>query len=99
MVPGLLKRLERNAEFHFVGEEVPIPYEIGQLLNTPLTHLLRNAFDHGLEDEETRLAAGKHPRGLVTLHVFRNSDSILITLTDDGKGLNPEELREFSARE
>lgn len=98
LVPGLIKRLEKEAVFGFEGEDVMIPFRMGQALNTPLTHMLRNSFDHGLESAEERTAANKPARGAVSLHVQRFPDSLTLKLSDDGKGLNPDKLRESALR-
>lgn len=98
LVPGLLKRLEKEAVFAFEGEDVPLPYELGQKLNIPLTHMLRNAFDHGLEDAEERLAAEKSTSGMVMLQVKRAENMLVVVLSDDGKGLDPEKLRQSALR-
>jgi len=57
-------------------------------LADPLTHMIRNAVDHGLESRDIRLAAGKDPEGTIRLSAAHRSGSVLITLSDDGAGLN-----------
>lgn len=94
LVPALLERLGKEAEFRFSGQKTPIDYEVARELNTPLLHLLRNAVDHGLEPPEERLAAGKPPQGEVTLDVsLREDAALVVVVADDGRGLNGEVLR------
>jgi sensor domain CHASE-containing protein/signal transduction histidine kinase len=93
IVPGLLTRVGKSIRFTVVGEDTPIPYEIGKELNTPLVHLLRNSFDHGIEDPEKRIARGKTEEGEVTLVVERDGGSLLVRVRDDGRGLDPRQLK------
>ncbi|MBF0410330.1 MAG: Hpt domain-containing protein [Candidatus Riflebacteria bacterium] len=93
LIPGLMERLQKNAEFSFIGEETPIHYEMAQQLSAPLMHLLRNAFDHAIEMPEQRLSAGKPEQGKISLTVSQKSDFLEIAVEDDGKGLHSEELR------
>jgi len=80
-------RLEMN------GEETEIDKSMLELLGDPLTHLIRNAADHGIEATEERLAAGKPEEGLVTLRAFHRSGRIVIEISDDGAGIDTEKVR------
>ncbi len=62
-------------------------------LNDPLVHIIRNSIDHGIEMPAARLAAGKPALGTVTLGAEHSGDSVLITIRDDGKGLDPDVIR------
>lgn len=94
IIPGLIQRLEKDAQFTFEGQDEPIDYEVAYELNTPLVHLLRNAFDHGIENKEERFLKGKGIPGRVSLSVKRNNGSYVIKLSDDGKGIDPEKLKQ-----
>lgn len=98
LIPGLISRLGKKVKFSFTGEEVPIHYELAQELNGPLTHLVRNAFDHGVEREDKRLAAGKPEQGTVTVSVCQTDKWLEIIVEDDGQGLDPEILRASALR-
>ncbi|MBF0500171.1 MAG: Hpt domain-containing protein [Candidatus Riflebacteria bacterium] len=98
LVPGLISRLEKSVNFCLKGEEIPIHYELAQELNGPLAHLLRNAFDHGVEGAEQRVAAGKQEQGCVTVSVRQIEHWLEISVEDDGKGLDPEILRASAVR-
>jgi two-component system chemotaxis sensor kinase CheA len=65
-------------------------------LSDPITHMLRNAIDHGLEDPETRIAAGKAPEGTVRLAALHRSGRIVIEVADDGRGINRTRVRELA---
>jgi two-component system, chemotaxis family, sensor histidine kinase and response regulator PixL len=79
VIEGKLTQLDRQA----------IEY-----LSDPLTHLLRNAFDHGLEDPATRQAAGKPAEGKIVLKAIQEGNQTIITITDDGGGINTQKIRD-----
>jgi two-component system chemotaxis sensor kinase CheA len=76
-----------------VGEETEIDKSMLELLGDPLTHLIRNSADHGIEEPATRLAQGKAEEGLVTLKAFHRSGRIVVEISDDGKGIDLEFVR------
>ncbi len=98
IVPGLISRLGKRVSFSVEGGDTAIPYQLARELNGPLTHLLRNAFDHGIETEEQRRSVGKSPEGSVTLFVRRTDQGYEVGVRDDGKGLKPDLLRESAVR-
>jgi len=75
------------------GEETEIDKSMLELLGDPLTHLVRNAADHGIESPETRVAAGKPAEGVITLSAFHRSGRIVIEISDDGAGIDTERVR------
>lgn len=98
LVPGLLSRLGKNVKFKMIGEEIPVHYDLAHELNGPLVHLIRNAFDHGIEEAEQRVAAGKPEQGNVTVSVCQTDTWLEVAVEDDGKGLDPEILRAGAVR-
>ncbi|MGK7931736.1 MAG: response regulator, partial [Microcystaceae cyanobacterium] len=82
----------KNVNLHIKGESIPIDRMIIEALNEPLIHLLRNAFDHGIENPETRIANGKPPEGNITLEATQRGNRIIITVTDDGQGIDLEKV-------
>jgi two-component system chemotaxis sensor kinase CheA len=78
------------------GEETEVDKSMLDLLGDPLTHLVRNAADHGIETPEVRLAAGKPAEGLITLKAYHRSGRIVIEGSDDGAGINLEKVRRIS---
>ncbi len=95
-----MKRIARDAsqelgktiQFVTVGEHVEMDKIVLDKVSDPLTHLVRNAVDHGLETAEERQSAGKPAGGVITLKAQQQEDRILISLTDNGRGLNPAKL-------
>lgn len=89
----LARSLGKDVELVLVGEETEMDKTMIEDLNDPLVHLVRNAVDHGVETIEERVAAGKTEKSLVELSARQEGDHILITITDDGKGMRPEVIR------
>lgn len=75
------------------GEDTEIDKSMLELLGDPLTHLIRNAADHGIEPSEARLAAGKPEQGKINLRAFHRSGRVVIEVSDDGAGIDPERVR------
>jgi two-component system chemotaxis sensor kinase CheA len=98
IVPGLIHRLGKNALFCFEGQDIPVDCEAAGELNTPLVHLLRNAFDHGVDGPRERSEKGKAEKATVTLSVERTTSHLIISLSDDGRGLDPEKLKSVACR-
>jgi two-component system, chemotaxis family, sensor kinase CheA len=80
------------------GAETEIDKLIVEELSDPLMHMIRNAVDHGIEGRDDRLAVGKPPTGTVALNAFQKGNHVVIEVEDDGRGMNPEELREVAIR-
>lgn len=93
IVRDIAKQLGKRVELHFVGADTEIDKQMGEALIDALTHLLRNAVDHGLEDVAERQALGKDPTGHITLSARQEGSYIVIGVTDDGRGLNLEKIR------
>lgn len=92
--PGVIRRLQKNINFTINGSEILLDCEIAKDLNTPLIHLIRNCLDHGIEgSKEKRIAAGKTPYGNVSLSIEKTADMIIVEVSDDGKGLDPEYIK------
>ncbi|GEJ57645.1 chemotaxis protein CheA [Anaeromyxobacter diazotrophicus] len=89
----LARRLGKQVEVEVRGAEIEIDRALLDELADPLTHLLRNAVDHGLESPPERLRAGKGATGHVTVSARRERDRVLLELADDGRGMDPERLR------
>lgn len=78
----------KQARLEIEGEDVEVDTTVVNLIRDPLTHMLRNAVDHGLESPERRQAAGKDPCGLIRMKAFHDTGNIVIQISDDGGGLN-----------
>ena len=77
------------------GEETEIDKSMLELLGDPLTHLVRNAADHGIESPEARLAAGKPAEGVIKLKAFHRSGRIVLEVSEDGAGIDTERVRQI----
>lgn len=89
----LARQLGKDVELVLSGEETEIDKTMIEDLNDPLVHLIRNAVDHGVENSEQRAAVGKSVKSLVHLSAQQEGDHIIIRITDDGKGMRPEVIR------
>jgi two-component system chemotaxis sensor kinase CheA len=94
MIHELSKQLNKEVELVMEGQATELDKTFIEMLVDPLTHLVRNAVDHGFEDKETRLAAGKSPAGTLALRASSRGGHIHIEVKDDGRGLNRERILE-----
>ncbi len=93
VVRDLSRSLKKEIKLELVGEETDLDKNLVEALADPLVHLVRNAVDHGIELPEDRLAAGKPQEGKVVLTASQEGDHILLSIKDDGKGMNADHLR------
>ena len=93
IIRDLARQLGKEVELVQEGEDTDLDRTVVEALADPLIHLLRNAVDHGIEMPDVRELAGKPRQGRVLLSAGQYGDHILITVTDDGKGMDPELLR------
>ncbi|HBL61950.1 MAG TPA: hybrid sensor histidine kinase/response regulator, partial [Cyanobacteria bacterium UBA8803] len=94
MIRDLARKLNKQVKLDIVGKATPVDRDILKKLEAPLTHILRNATDHGIESPEKRIADGKPPEGTIRLEAFHRGGMLAITIADDGRGINPEQLRQ-----
>lgn len=92
VVRDLAGKLGKEVELKMVGEGTELDKGFIEKLSDPLTHLVRNSLDHGIESPQERLAKGKQAGGLLTLRAFHEGGSIVIEVTDDGAGLRRERI-------
>jgi len=88
VVRDLAAKLNKRVELKTVGENTELDKGLIEKIADPLTHLVRNSLDHGIEVAEKRIAAGKPAQGTITLRAFHQGGSIVIEVSDDGAGLN-----------
>ena len=93
MVRDLVRQMNKKVRFEILGQATGVDREILEKLEAPLTHLLRNALDHGLETPAERLAAGKNPEGLLTLEARHHAGQLHVIVADDGRGIDLERIR------
>jgi two-component system chemotaxis sensor kinase CheA len=93
LVRDLARNLKKEINLELVGEETDLDKNLVEALADPLVHLVRNAVDHGVETPEEREKAGKARAGRVVLSAEQEGDHILLTISDDGKGMDADVLR------
>ncbi len=94
LVRDLSRKLGKPVELTLSGEETQIDRSVVEALSDPLTHIIRNAIDHGLEFPEERVQRGKPEKGRVSVSARRQGGNIVIELADDGKGLDTQRIRQ-----
>ncbi|MTI84047.1 MAG: chemotaxis protein CheA [Firmicutes bacterium] len=93
MVRDIAQKMDKEVEFTIEGKETELDRNVIEIIGDPLIHLLRNSIDHGIEPPEVRVKTGKPRKGKVQLKASYVESHIVITLEDDGKGMDPEKLR------
>ena len=93
LVRDLARSLDRQVRFQVRGEQTGVDRDILDKLEAPLSHLIRNAIDHGIESAGERIADGKSPSGSIVLEARHRAGMLQILITDDGRGIDIERLR------
>lgn len=93
LVRDLSQELGKEIDMETFGAETELDKTVIERLNDPLVHIIRNSIDHGIETPEARRNAGKPSKGTVTLGAEHSGDSVLMTIRDDGAGLNKERIK------
>jgi len=88
VVRDISQKLGKQVELKMSGESTELDKGLVERITDPLTHLVRNSLDHGVESPERRIEAGKRPSGTITLRAYHQSGNIVIEVGDDGAGLN-----------
>ncbi|WP_209327009.1 chemotaxis protein CheA [Pseudoalteromonas sp. PA2MD11] len=96
VVRDLARSLKKDINLQLVGEETDLDKNLVEALADPLVHLVRNSVDHGIEMPDVREAAGKPRTGTVTLSASQEGDHILLTIRDDGAGMDAEKLKKIA---
>jgi two-component system chemotaxis sensor kinase CheA len=96
VVRDLARTLKKEITLELEGEETDLDKNLVEALADPLVHLVRNSVDHGIEMPEERKAAGKPTMGTVKLSASQEGDHILLSIIDDGKGMDPDKLKEIA---
>ena len=92
IVRDLKTELNKEICLSMSGEETELDRQVLTLIKDPLTHMIRNSCDHGIEDPETRMTLGKAPEGKIDLSAYHEGGFIIIKMKDDGKGLDHEKI-------
>ena len=98
VVRDLARSLKKDVNLEMIGEDTDLDKNLVEALADPLVHLVRNSVDHGVEMPDVREAAGKPRTGTVRLAAEQEGDHILLTITDDGAGMDPEKLRGIAVK-
>ncbi len=98
VVRDLSKKLGRQIDLTIVGKEVELDKTIIEAINDPLTHLIRNSVDHGIEPPDVRVKQGKDPKGLIVLKAYHAAGQVVIEISDDGKGIDGNRLAEIAIK-
>lgn len=93
MVRDLARQMEKEVELHISGEETELDKTVIEEIGDPLVHIVRNAIDHGMETPADREAKGKPRCGRVELKAYQEGRNIIVSVSDDGKGMDPEALK------
>ncbi|MBC7715043.1 MAG: chemotaxis protein CheA [Rhizobacter sp.] len=92
------KALNKQVNLELIGEDTEIDKTVLEHLADPLVHIVRNAVDHGLETTEGRIAAGKPEIGTVTIKAAHEGNNLVIEISEDGKGINPQVIRGIAVK-
>jgi two-component system chemotaxis sensor kinase CheA len=98
IVRDMNKQLGKNTKLEISGEETEVDKNIIDTLGEPLMHLIRNSLDHGIESKEERIAKGKDERGLISLDAINTGGDVVISIQDDGKGLDRNKIIEKASK-
>ena len=93
LVRDVARKLGKRIELVIKGEDTVADKNIIEVLGDPLLHIIRNAIDHGIEPPEEREAVGKPPQATVMVKAFQESDQVVIEVSDDGRGIDPEKIK------
>ncbi len=96
VVRDLARSLNKEIRLEMIGEDTDLDKNLVEALADPLVHLVRNSVDHGIEMPDEREKAGKPRVGTVTLTASQEGDHILLSIEDDGKGMDPDKLRQIA---
>jgi two-component system chemotaxis sensor kinase CheA len=92
VVRDLGAQLGKNVKLEMDGQETELDRSLLEAVKDPLTHLVRNAIDHGIEPSSERVAKGKPAHGTLSLRAFHESGQVVVDISDDGKGLDPDKI-------
>lgn len=98
IVRDISKQVGKEVNFVIEGEETELDKKIVDSLGDPLTHMVRNAIDHGIEDSETRVRNGKSSTGRILLRASHKGNSIWIEVQDDGRGMDAEKIGQHALK-
>jgi len=96
MIRDLSRELDKKIDLQIEGEDTELDKSIVEEIGDPLVHIIRNSCDHGIETPADRVAAGKPELGVIELKAYNEGNHIVVQITDNGKGLDPEKLKSIA---
>ncbi|NOZ68079.1 MAG: chemotaxis protein CheA [Deferribacteres bacterium] len=94
LVRDISASVNKKVEIEIYGEGTEVDKSVIEHIGDPMTHILRNSIDHGIESPEERIAKGKPEKGKIVVNTYQKGNQIVIEITDDGKGIDIEKLKE-----
>lgn len=94
IVRDICRELDKKIDLEMFGQDTELDRQVLEMIKDPLTHMIRNSADHGIEPPEGRLAAGKQETGKITLRSYHQGGHIMIEVSDDGRGLPIDKIKE-----
>lgn len=98
LIRSLNQQLNKHIEIEMIGSETELDRQVLELIRDPMTHMIRNSADHGIETPKEREEAGKTGGGTITLKAHHEGGHIILSISDDGKGINAEKVKEKAIR-
>jgi two-component system chemotaxis sensor kinase CheA len=98
VVRDLAMTCKKQVQIEMLGEDTELDRTILEAIKDPLTHLVRNSVDHGIEPRELRISRGKAPTGKLLMRAFHESGQVNIEISDDGAGIDPERIRQHAVQ-
>jgi len=92
VVRDLAAHCDREVQLEMTGGDTELDRSLLEAVKDPLTHLVRNAVDHGIESPAERAAAGKRPKGTLSLRAYHAGGQVVVEIADDGRGIDPEKI-------
>jgi two-component system, chemotaxis family, sensor kinase CheA len=98
VVRDLARANNKDINIEIYGKDVELDKSLLEGLSEPLTHMVRNAVDHGIEDQAQRIAQGKNPTGKITLRAYHTAGQVVVEISDDGKGIDIQKVAQTALR-
>lgn len=96
LVRDISASVNKDVELQIFGEGTEVDKTVIENIGDPMTHILRNSIDHGIESAEERIAKGKSPKGKIVINTYQRGTQIVIEITDDGKGIDVDKLKKMA---
>lgn len=98
VVRDISRKLGKQIEMELHGVETEVDKSVIELIGDPMLHIIRNCADHAIETPAEREAAGKNPQGRIVISAFHQGGQVLVTIADDGRGIDPDKIRTVAVK-